>query len=443
MVRKNYINLALIIFVFALALLFLMMVQRIKLEASTINVSFTLGFLLILGFSGGRIAASFTLPRLTGFLAVGVLCGPSVLGLIGPEQIKALAPFNELALALIATQAGAEISLKFLKGGTKSIFLVILSQSFIIIFGMILVFLLLVYVFGFNIASSNESILAIAVIFAILSISKAPADTLAILGETGLKGVFANHVLGVVVLIDILVIVLFQVALLVVKPLLVPQAFFDSQKLIILFEELFSSLAAGVTVGLIFIGWFYTLKLKMRQNILFLILASFLVVSMCQYLRYDALIVFIVAGFMVSNMSKRGHDLVDAVETISPGVMIVFFATAGAMLDLDVLNTLWPYALALAFSRIGLTAIGTLLGHKWSSDDLFRYRYSFAGYISQAGVTLVLAQNAARALGDIGQKLAALATAMVAINELIGPIAFKLAIKREISRKSLKSKPKS
>lgn len=434
--RKKFFELSLMPLIFLLTLLFLYLVRILGFATSPLHVSFTIGFLLTLGFSGGRIASSFGLPQLSGFLAVGVLCGPFGLSLLGNEEIKALSLFNDLALALIAIQAGAEISIKFLRSGTKSILSVIICQSMVLIVGMSLIFMALVFWGGFKVHDSALTSMAVALIFAVLSISKAPADTLAILGETKLKGEFANHVLGVVVLIDILVIVLFQIVLLSTKPYIIPGAFFDSGKIFTLFEEQLSSLAAGVSVGLIYIVWFYFIRLSMRHNVMFLILSAFGIGSMCEYLRYDTLMVFIVGGFIVSNLSQRGHDLVDTVETLSLGVMIVFFATAGALLDLEALKTLWPYALILAFSRMILSALGTLLGHLWAKDDMHRFRYSFAGYISQAGVTLVLAQGAARSLGDIGQSIAALAVAVVAINELIGPIAFKTAIRRELSRMS-------
>lgn len=418
--------------VLILSLLFLWLMRRFTIEDPIVHVSFTIGFLLVLGFAGGKIASIFSLPQLSGFLAIGVLSGSSGLSLIGTQEVLSLTLFNELALALIAIQAGSEISLSFLKKGTKSLLWVIIFQSLILIIGMCGVLLLLVYKGGFSVDDSTAGAVVFAIMFAVLSISKAPADTLAILGETGLKGSFANHILGVVVLIDVLVIVLFQITLLLVKPYIIPGAFFDSSKVASLFGELLSSLAAGFSVGLIFILWFLTVR-NTRQNILFVILSAFGIGSMCHYLRYDELIVFIVGGFIVSNLSQKGHSLVETVDKISHGVMIVFFATAGAMLDLNALKTLWPYALILAFSRIIFTALGSLLGHMMAKDDLSRYGYSFSGYISQAGVTLVLAQTASMHLGEIGIKLASLATAVVAINEIVGPICFKLAIKRELA----------
>jgi Kef-type K+ transport system membrane component KefB len=234
--KASVFNLLKLISAFLIAILILGLIRHFAFDSKNIYVPFTLGFLLIVGFIAGKTFSIFGLPELSGFLFVGMLCGPSGFSILGAHEIKALAPINQLALALIAVQAGSEISMEFLKKGTKSISMVILFQSAIILIGMSGIFLLCIYVFGFSIANSNQASIASAIIFATLSISKAPADTLAILGETRLKGSFANHTLGVVVLIDILVIILFQIVLLFVKPTIVEGAFFDVGKIITLAE---------------------------------------------------------------------------------------------------------------------------------------------------------------------------------------------------------------
>lgn len=412
----------------------LIFIRKLGGQGENFHIAFSLGFMTLVGFILGKIVAIFSFPQLTGYLFAGMLLGPSFLAVITPAELVAVAPINELAVALIALQAGCEISLPMLKEGTKSLLWVIFWQALIIFLGMTFSYWLAIEILHL---ASHESValtLCAGVLFASISISKAPADTLAILGETGLKGMLATHILSVVVVIDILVIVVFQIVLLFVKPFVVPGAYFDAHKLVLLSEELLASTMAGVFVGLVTILWFKYVdifKVSKKRNVLFLLISTFATASMCHYLHYDSLIVFVTGGLLVSNMSKHGHELVHTVETVSLGVMIIFFATAGANLDFASLKIMWPIALVLAFSRIFFTYVGTILGHKMAKDDMPRFKYSFSAYISQAGVTLVLAQQVANGLGGFGQALASLATSVVAINEMIGPVCFKLAIKRE------------
>ncbi|MEM7588791.1 MAG: sodium:proton exchanger, partial [Myxococcota bacterium] len=113
------------------------------------------------------------------------------------------------------------------------------------------------------------------------------------------------------------------------------------------------------------------------------------------------------------------------------GVMILFFATAGASLDLEALVTLWPFALALASTRILVTFGASYWGHFMAQDPPAWRTRSHAAFISQAGVTLGMANLVAQQLGASGQQVAMLAIAVVGINELIGPIAFKWVLVRQ------------
>jgi Kef-type K+ transport system membrane component KefB len=62
-----------------------------------------------------------------------------------------------------------------------------------------------------------------------------------------------------------------------------------------------------------------------------------------------------IAGFVVQNFSRQGPPLLAAVERTGSVVFILFFATAGAHLDLPLLRSLWPVALILCGARIVAT----------------------------------------------------------------------------------------
>jgi len=76
----------------------------------------------------GDYFAKYDLPLITGFLFAGILIGPYVLGLIGHEELLRLAFVDEMALAVIAFAAGAELYLPELRNRTRAILLVSLFQ---------------------------------------------------------------------------------------------------------------------------------------------------------------------------------------------------------------------------------------------------------------------------------------------------------------------------
>jgi hypothetical protein len=70
-------------------------------------------------------------------------------------------------------------------------------------------------------------------------------------------------------------------------------------------------------------------------------------------------------------------------------------------------------------------------------------RWGASGLVSQAGLTLGLTVVIAREFPSIGTPFRALAIATVALNEMIGPVLFKLALDRsgETSRQPAVSFP--
>jgi len=74
-----------------------------------------IGVVLLIANVAGSLAASSGLPRLTGYLIVGILAGPSILGLMSPGAVEELALIDRFALALIALMAGGELKLDQLR----------------------------------------------------------------------------------------------------------------------------------------------------------------------------------------------------------------------------------------------------------------------------------------------------------------------------------------
>lgn len=97
-------------------------------------------------------------------------------------------------------------------------------------------------------------------------------------------------------------------------------------------------------------------------------------------------------------------------------------------MNLQALSVTWPLALSLVGVRIlaiftGSWLAGTLAG------DLPQYnRVAWMGYITQAGVTIGLAQLAYRQFPEIALYISTVVLAIVLINEIIGPIALKMAL---------------
>lgn len=415
--------LALVIVIAALAL-----VENRGWDARPGGGLFALGFLLLAGTFGGQLAAFVGFPRLTGYLAVGVLAGPHGLGLLTPDDVGSLSLVNTLALALIALQAGAELTTQMLKRSFRSLMWACAGHILFIFTGMTLIFAGLTRFMGFADHLSFGAALAVGTVWGAMAVSKAATDAMAILAELRPKGPVTEYAVGVVILIDVFVLILFAISLQVAKVGLEPGASFSADEFAHLGMELFASVAAGTTFGLIIAFYFWAIG---REKLLFTVVVGYGVTAFCAYFHYDTLLVFVVAGFVVMNLTRVGHELVHTTESISAAVMVVFFATAGAQLEIGALATAGPIAAALAFSRIGLTWIGSRFGHRMARDPEVVRKYGYTSFISQAGVTLGLAAIARETLPrEIGDGIATLLIAVIGINELIGPVAFKIGLSK-------------
>src|SRR5690606_8281159 len=112
-----------------------------------------------------------------------------------------------LALALIALQAGAELTLAMLKRSFKSLMWASVAHLVVIGGGMVLVFAALSRFIPFLEGMPLGTVFAIGGVWAAMAVSKAATDALAILSETKAKGPLAEYSLGVVILIDVFVLV--------------------------------------------------------------------------------------------------------------------------------------------------------------------------------------------------------------------------------------------
>ncbi|RPH74167.1 MAG: hypothetical protein EHM88_23225, partial [Candidatus Rokuibacteriota bacterium] len=75
------------------------------------TVALPLGFSLIAAYLAGGVGERARLPRLSGYLLFGLVCGPYALDLITASMARELQAVNGLALALIAFIAGLELNI--------------------------------------------------------------------------------------------------------------------------------------------------------------------------------------------------------------------------------------------------------------------------------------------------------------------------------------------
>jgi len=387
-----------------------------------------LGFLLLAAFVAGELARELSLPRITGYLVIGILFGPHVLRLLPHEAVDGFELINHVALAVIALQAGGELRFGRLATRMRSILLITFSQILVIGVGVSVVVYFARDLFPFLRNEPAQVAVAVALLFGIVAIAKSPATSIAVITELRARGPVTDTVLGVSVLKDVLILLMIAVVLPTAVVLVEPGVGFDFRQLLEISFNIGLSLLVGAVLGAAIILY---LKQVNVQPILFVLAMAFIVVELTQALGLQSesyILMGISAGFVVQNFSVQGPKFIEALEANSLPLYALFFAVAGADLDLAVIPHVWVACLLLVVARVALIYWSTYLGVRAAADTPAIRRYAWMGFLAQAGVTLGLATIVSERFGGWGEPVAAIIIAMVAINQLIGPPLFRYSL---------------
>ena len=384
-----------------------------------------LGFLLLAGTLMSELVEVLGIPHLTGYLLAGIIAGPYVLELIDHDSVKRLAPVNTLAIALIALAGGAELRVESIKQGLKSLVISTALQTFAGLVLMAGVFFAARPAFVADMPTIG--VLGVSLLWGIVAITRSPSALLGILSQTRANGPLARFALQFIMTSDVVVVVMLATVLTIARPMVDPNASMSFEAFRSLGHEILGSVALGTTLGLVLAAY---LRLSGRQLLVVLVALGFGATEVLRYLSLEPLLTFLVAGFVVQNFSKQGPKFLHALEETGGVVYIVFFAGAGADLDVPLLRTYWPVALLLTGARVLVTFGVGRVAHRLAKDEPAVRTWGWAPLVSQAGVAIGIALTVARSFPTFGKEFGSIALACVALNELVGPVVFKFALDR-------------
>lgn len=386
-----------------------------------------IGFLLLAGTLLSALLEPLGLPHLSGYLLAGILGGPHILHLIDHQTVERLSPVNTLALALIALAGGAELRIQTVQSVMRSVSWALFLQTIVGFLVMSGVFFALSKYIPFSKNLGILPLIGVSLLWGTLAVARSPSALLGILSQTRAKGPVSTFSLAFVMASDVVVVLLVALTMMLARPLVTPGGSISIEDFNVLGHEILGSIALGTTLGLMLAAY---LRLVAQNLLLVLLALGFGMTEFMRYVHIDPLLSFLTAGFVVQNFSAQGEKLLHAVEQMGSVVFVVFFGTAGAHLDIPLLQELWPIALALCSARALVTIVTARVSSSIARDPPAIRRWGWSSLISQAGFALGLAVMIARTFPEFGEGFRALAIAAIAINEMVGPILFKLALDR-------------
>ncbi|MCB0145689.1 MAG: NAD-binding protein, partial [Caldilineaceae bacterium] len=282
--------------------------------------------------------------------------------------------------------------------------------------------------------------LAVALVGGAILIARSPSSAIAIVNEMRAHGPFTQMVLGVTMLTDVAVIILFAVNSSVADTL-VSNLTFDISFIFLLVGELLLSLAIGYGVGKLIetlLRSHLNSWLK-RGGLLVIGYAVFLMADLVREASHtqlpfeiflESLLICLIGAFYVTNYTAVRSEFLHILEEIGPPIYVAFFTLTGATLQLDVLAATWTIAVALFAVRMVVIFLGSYSGGLLAREPALFNRLSWLTFITQAGVGLGLAKETAAAFPEWGAAFATMIISVIVISQLVGPPFFKWAIQQ-------------
>jgi len=370
------------------------------------NTLFYFGFLLFCGAVGGYVTHRWPwLPSITGFMLVGLIAGPNVLGLVDHAALAESRIIIDVALGLILYRLGLSLDIKQLVHDRHLIIISLVESTltFVVVF--------------FAMDWMGLHGLAAAVIAAI-AVSSSPAVLIHVANELGASGPVTERAKSLVALNNVLAFLIFSA--------LLPMLYSNVEAPLITIVggpayQLLGSAVLGGAMGMALHMAARKTKEAHQYHLALVVGAVAFTLGVAITLKLSTLFAPLVLGIVVRSIERT--ELIANLE-FGPAFELFFialFVYAGANLYLAEMVQYAPAALVLVLGRslakwlgVGLTA--NLLGaskREAATTGLL--------LIPMAGLAIGLANTTLTLFQQQGAVVSSIILAAVAVLETVGP----------------------
>ncbi|SEO71548.1 cation:proton antiporter [Aquisalimonas asiatica] len=361
----------------------------------------TIGLMMALGGIGGVVATRLRLPRITGYIAVGILLSPSVLPLLDWSFVDDLSVIALAALGVIGYAIGTSIRVDTLRGLGRSILWITLMQG---LGAWLLTVALLVplgpWLFpGVEGGGYLSFYLPVAFLIGAIAWPTAPAVTIALVREVNAKGVMTTAALTVVALSDAAAVIAFGLSLEVTRAFIETGTFSWLEGVALPAATLAGSVVLGIGAGVLVNGAVRLLPDR-RPVVLVLTLGGIaLCMVLARTLGLSMILAALVMGFVAANL-RGGERLAQALHPVEGLVFVLFFVISGVYFDVLALETAWLLAVMITVARCLGKYGGARLGAVMAGAPTALRDYLGLLLLPKAGLTLGLAFLARETLSE-------------------------------------------
>jgi Kef-type K+ transport system membrane component KefB len=373
------------------------------------------GLLLLAGLVGGELARRYArLPRVVGYVLVGLGLGASGLNLVDEGVVQEGWIFVDMALGLILFELGRRLDLGWFRREPWLAATGVLESAL----SFALVMAALVW---FDVRPIH------AAVAASIAIATSPAVVMVVAQELRAEGQVTERALSLVAINSVIAFVTSTMLLAGIHREY--RAGWETAVLHPLYL-LAGSLLLGYLASLAAVGLARGFGRSDRWHFVLMLALVVVTVGLARMLELSVVLALLVFGVLSRSLDQR-HELMPF-EMGRVGVMfvVVLFVLSGATLRVQDLLAGGGIALAFILARFVGKSVG-VLALTWLSG----VRRGTAGLLCltltpMSGLAVSMVQGTASLYPEFGASLASIVLSAVLILELIGPVAVQFALKR-------------
>lgn len=371
------------------------------------------GLILLVGLIGGQLAAyTRFLPRISGYLAIGILLGPDVLNVFDQALLLDARIYVDIALGLVLFELGRYLDINWLRHDRWILPMGAAESG--LSFAFIMAALMLLGV------PAVEATLAAAI-----GIGTSPSIVLLVAEELRAEGQVTRRALSLVAINNAIALLLFTGLLPLVHR-------HQSADWLTTFAQPLYLLVGSVLLGYLF--YVVTAQLarfvgkNATQQFILMLATVILAIGIAKNFNLSIMLTLLTFGIASRNLDRQRIFMEIDFGFVSHIFVVVLFVVTGASLQWTYLDTAFWTVLAFVAARLLGKFVGVRLFARRSGLSERQAAMLSLALTPLAGVALGLTLSVTDLYPELGARLAMVVVSAVAVFHIAGPILTQLAL---------------